>query len=486
METGAGELRIGWASGDITPPRPCSLHGQFYLRVSQGTMDPLTVTALALESAGGRHGDSTVASGKQGAQAILVSCDLVGVWASVHQRIREEVRRRLSDFDADLFFAGATHTHAGPTLEKNWYEPQPPPVMTEDEAAQWFIVRTADAIEEAWKNRAPGGVSRAYGQAVVGHNRRAVYRDGATRMYGVTRDAQFECFEGYEDHGLDLLCTFDPKGQLTGVLVNLACPSQLSEHELKFTADYWHDTRVELRRRLGEGLFVLPQCGPAGDQSPHLLIRKDLEAQMWQRRGVTQRQEVARRIGQGVEDALALSRADIRGDLVLRHRTERMNLPVRMVTPQECDQARAEIARFGAVPKIATPSQTGGGSPYEDAVKIRYALVGRAERTLARFEEQKRSPTLPVELHVLRLGDAAFATNPFECFLDFGLRIKARSAAAQTFCVQLAAGYQGYLPTARAMKGGHYGAEVASNQVGPEGGQMMVDRTVELIEELFR
>ena len=80
-----------------------------------------------------------------------------------------------------------------------------------------------------------------------------------------------------------------------------------------------------------------------------------------------------------------------------------------------------------------------------------------------------RHPHPAVELHVLRLWDAAFATNPFECFLDYALRIKARSAAAQTFCVQLTAGYHGYLPTTRAMKGGHYGADVASNQVGPEG-----------------
>jgi hypothetical protein len=435
-------------------------------------MDPLTVTALALESAGGRHGDSPAASGKQGTQAIMVSCDLVGVWASVHQRIREEVRRRLGDFDANLLFAGATHTHAGPTLEKLWYEPQPPPVMTENEAAGWFIAKAADAIEEAWKSRSPGGVSRAYGQAVVGHNRRAVYRDGAARMYGKTRDENFECFEGYEDHGLDLLFTFDPAGKLTGVLVNLACPSQLSEHEVQFTADFWHDARLELRRRLGKDLFVLPQCAPAGDQSPHLLIHKDLEAQMWKRRGVTQRQEVARRIAQGVEDALAPARADIQTSPVLRHLNERMSVPVRLVTADERDKARAEIARLEADPQLEP--------------KCRYAFLQRAKRTVERFEEQKHSPALPIELHVMRLGDAAFATNPFECFLDYGLRIKARSAAAQTFCAQLTCGYSGYLPTARAMRGGHYGAEVASNQVGPEGGQAMVDRTVAMIEQLWK
>jgi len=39
------------------------------------------------------------------------------------------------------------------------------------------------------------------------------------------------------------------------------------------------------------------------------------------------------------------------------------------------------------------------------------------------------------------------ATNPFELFLDYGMRIKARSKALQTFVVQLACDSSGYLPT---------------------------------------
>jgi len=45
---------------------------------------------------------------------------------------------------------------------------------------------------------------------------------------------------------------------------------------------------------------------------------------------------------------------------------------------------------------------------------------------------------MPVEIHAIRLGDMAIATNRFELYLDFGIRIKARSKAVQTFVVQLA------------------------------------------------
>ena len=47
---------------------------------------------------------------------------------------------------------------------------------------------------------------------------------------------------------------------------------QVDEHLLEFSADYWHDVRAELRRRLGENLSVLGLCGAAGVQSPHFLM----------------------------------------------------------------------------------------------------------------------------------------------------------------------------------------------------------------------
>ena len=79
----------------------------------------------------------------------------------------------------------------------------------------------------------------------------------------------------------------------------------------------------------------------------------------------------------------------------------------------------------------------------------------RCRRVVERYEEQQRQPGLPMELHVIRLGDIAFATNTFELFLDYGLRIITRSPAVQTFLVQLSAGGRAcYLATQKAEGGG--------------------------------
>ena len=97
-------------------------------------------------------------------------------------------------------------------------------------------------------------------------------------------------------------------------------------------------------------------------------------------------------------------------------------------------------------------------------------------------------PTSAEPLHVIRLGDVAFATNRFELYLDYGVRMKARSRALQTFVVQLTAGgaYTGtYLPTARSEAGRSYGAGPYCNEIGSEGGQVLVEETLATIGELF-
>ena len=62
--------------------------------------------------------------------------------------------------------------------------------------------------------------------------------------------------------------------------------------------------------------------------------------------------------------------------------------------------------------------------------------------------------------------------------------MQARSKAIQTFVIQLA-GPGTYLPTQKAINGGHYSAIVQSTLVGPEGDQILVGQTVAKINKLF-
>lgn len=139
-----------------------------------------------------------------------------------------------------------------------------------------------------------------------------------------------------------------------------------------------NDLREALRRELGSGLFVLPQCSAAGDQDTNILWDVKAENRMRTLAGRTQRQEIAERLTQAVTSILPL---------MARH------------------------------------------------IDTQPALAHRA---------------LTV-------------------------------SATQTFVVQLASGAAGHLPTARSVAGGAYGAVPASTNVGLDGGRLLVETSLALL-----
>jgi hypothetical protein len=109
----------------------------------------------------------------------------------------------------------------------------------------------------------------------------------------------------------------------------------------------------------------------------------------------------------------------------------------------------------------------------------------RTRRLLERHAALGPSPVLPADCNFLRLGDLAVATNPFELYLEYGQRIKARCPATQTIAAELTNDTLSYLPTRDALAHGHYSAMPASLRVGPEGGDELVERSLEMLEALF-
>ena len=111
--------------------------------------------------------------------------------------------------------------------------------------------------------------------------------------------------------------------------------------------------------------------------------------------------------------------------------------------------------------------------------------MSRCENVIARYEDT--AATLPVEIHVLKLGNVAFATCPFELFIDYQHRIQARSPFTQTFFVQLTASSTdatGYLCTERAAANKGYSAISYSCHVSPAGGQKLVESILDRLNSL--
>jgi len=150
---------------------------------------------------------------------------------------------------------------------------------------------------------------------------------------------------------------------------------------------------------------------------------------------------------------------------------QNLPLPLRRVTVAQRDNAIAAIREY--VKGKTTIN-------YEDS-----ALLHVHAGTISRYRAQQEIDTCDVEIHAIRLGSLAFCTNPFELFLNYGNKIRARSRATQTFLIQLSCGNFGYLPTRRAEEGSHYSAYVSSGNFGHVGGDLLVRHTLEEIRRLF-
>ncbi len=465
------KILIGWGHQDITPELPVMLHGQFYLRLATEVLDPVTVTALAIESE------------NKSSRIVMVSLDLVCVPDYVRDEVRREISEKCPDLEPENIFLSATHTHEAMLMSGIERIAWPDVEGFDREKVTRFIIdRTVEAIQEAWASRSPGAISYGVTTAVVGTNRRMCYNDGTARMYGDTSVDEFINIEGDCDHNVNLLFTYDQKNKLTGMIVNVPCPSQVTETIDQVSADFWHETRCEIRKRHGDNIYILPQCSSAGDQAPHIQInpasqRRMLELKYGSDIPLAWRQEIANRLADAVDEGLAITSKDIRDKVILKQECIQINLPIWMLTKEHVELAKKEMAEWQKKLDNLKPDLL------DKIYSASHSKIKYYRNIIERYGQQAERSGFFTEINIVRLGDIVFATNRFELFLDFGRRIKTRSRALQTFIVQLA-GLGTYLAPHRSC-GQAYGATPMDGEVGPEGGNVLVEETIQRINDMF-
>ena len=491
------KLQVGWAEVSLTPEKKIALAGQFAERISEYVETPITATALAVESSG------------EG--MILCSCDLISIGENLLSAVRETVKKINPEINTDQIIVSAIHSHTSHLYNRGTnntrfqkiFDSFLPPekqyqakvsakgddFMDSEESLHFLTERISQVIVKAWENRKSARYATGFGRAAIGMCRRVCYSDGSAKMWGDTNMASFTELESGNDSGIEMLFFYDEQEKLTGVVANVACPAQVLEHRLFISSDYWGKVKILLREQYSEDVFVLGLCSAAGDQSPRDLIRwvnpetpiddpnierkdyieRDADPSMFDIKGSVL-------IGKRIVNEIVMALESVHqtyDEAILKHEKLTVDLPLRRVTYKEYKEAEEELKAYAAKVK----DHIG----FDDNAKM-YVHTG----TLLRWEEQQTKEIVPVEVHIIRFGNIAFATNPFELFLNYGNKIRARSRARQTFLIQLACGTKGYLPTEKAEKGSHYSAYVSSGTVGHEGGDLLVRTSVEAINAMFR
>ena len=466
----AAELKIGTATVDISPKLPIPLQGQFYVRIAKSADTPLSASIIALES---------VENGIAKDTAVMVSCDLTIIPTELLNYVRDSVHVYLPDMNVKKIFLNAIHTHTAPVIvnkqkDNGIYPLSAKQLEDVNNYRRKVVSNITKGIVKAWKTRSAGSVTWGLGHAVVAANRRATYSNGRAKMYGKTYLPSFRGIEGYEDHDVDMLF-FWKNNKLTAIVIDVACPAQEAEGLRTVNADYWYPVREKLKKRFGSDLCVLALIGAAGDQSPHIMYRKAAEERMRKLRNISRLDELARRIVNTVNDVYDVVKDEKQSDVKFIHKVKNLKLPLRIITEAEYEDAIKNYKEYKA--KIDKDPST---------IDRNFGRMKWYHAVIERYEAQKNAPNhvLDSEVHAIRIGDVAICTNTFELFTTYGVQIKARSKALQTFNVQLT-GPNLYLPTEKAVRGGHYSAWIYSCLVAPEGGHMLVDETVDLINSMW-
>lgn len=500
-----GKVHIGWSEISITPEKKVSLYGQFAERISEYVEKPLTATALAVETGG--------------EQMVICSCDLVEIQSFLVRGVKERLAGNCLGLDPEKIVISAIHTHNGPgymrcdaaekgasfsnmakLLEDEFLKPGQkyveavdittnPEIATDQEVYDMLVENLSKVILDAWAARKPGSFANGFERAAVGMCRRVAYSDNTAQMWGDANTAVFTQLEGGNDSGVELLYMFDENDALSGVVVNLACPAQCVQHRLFVSPDFWGEAKKLIREHFGENVYMLPLCSAAGDQCPVDLVRwvnpdtdvhdpnlirtnppvRKADPSMFDLEGLY---KAGRRVARAVIDAYEDGLGEHLSDVKFIHHVHKMQLPLRRATLTEYNNACKAVKDFCR--------EKDGNIDFNDVANLQlYTGI------IMRFLEQEKVNVVTADVHIIRLGPVAFASNPFELFLDYGNQIKARAYCEQTFLIQLANGSIGYLPTAAAETHGHYSAFIGSGTVGHEGGDLLVRETLADINSMF-
>ena len=207
-------IKIGWAERDVTTYGPAYIPGTFIMRISEGVIDPLSTTALVVDS-----GDD---------MAIFLAIDCVVIRSFLLDEIRGKVTRRNPQIPVMKILANSTHAHTTPShyydggklddsikemghtdeeiqelIDK--YIPASligvprdgMEIESSDEYRDFLSNQAADAICEAYDKRTPGGITYGYGYAVVAHSRRTVYLDDISKRPGMKFSTHSSALQGH-------------------------------------------------------------------------------------------------------------------------------------------------------------------------------------------------------------------------------------------------------------------------------------------------
>ena len=452
------QLRAGAATANITPPLGADIIGGFLPFPATHVHDELLARCLVLD-------DGTT-------QIALVVCDLLGL----HRSVSVEARRLIEEatgIPAGNVMISGTHTHSAAsalgTTPRGYFSDR-----ELDDYQRFVARRVADGVRNAANLLRPAQI--AFGTADVPEhvfNRRWFMKEGTVPVtpFGTKADqvkmnppggsADLVEPAGPTDPTVSFIALREPAGRLISVF------SAYSLHYVggvgggHISADYFGVYCEALKKlqagaETGPPFVALMANGTSGDVN-NINFRTPRPGKP----PYAQMRYVAEDIANKVHAALAKVTWQDAAPLAARYRE--LDIAWRKVEPELLAWAKdTEAKATGTLGKAS----------------IATVYAGRIQR-LAQASPQTKSP-----VQVFRIGDVCIGTTPTETFAETGLEFKKRSPFAQSFMVELANGYYGYMPTPRHFALGGYETWPGTNYLEQQASVKMLEALLAMAKEL--
>jgi neutral ceramidase len=459
----AGQLRAGADVTDITPlpsHYPISTAGSMSATFLDGTEERIHCRTLML-----------------GDEKTLVSFTLVDS-CLIPRELADSAKRIASEktgVPAEHFTIAATHTHTAPTAT---------PAFQSNPSVSYQIYlaeQIAHSIAAAFAKLEPAEAGWAVGEnGNQVFNRRWFVNEPYANPFGDTTD-EVRMNPGYNRGGgkvskpagpvdptIPLLAVRSSQGDKKpiGLLANYALhyvgnPPRSADGKAQLSGDYFDRFAKVMAEKVAPGCedyVAILSNGTSGDINNNHFAGPAPEKQY---EPGERMMEVAKSVADSAYAAFA--KIEYRTDLPIAVAARELALGVRKPDA-------AELARAHQI--LSSPEQLISGN-----LKPVEAIYARETLQLREYPD-----TVPVRLQAYRLGDLCILTTPCETFVEIGLELKQLSPFGTTMVIELANGYNGYLPTPQQHGWGGYETWRAKSSY------LEVDASVKMIaafKELF-
>ena len=427
-------MKIGLYESDITPPLGIFMSGHGRWLYGSDVYDKIFSKAVAIESDGNR--------------AIIISVDTVSPTTDMYTKVTERITE-YTGIPATRISIHCTHTHWGAPLRG--YE-----MFNEREDASYCDVcyrLIADSAILAYKRMQDTEGFFAIGKVEgISFNRDYIMEDGTAITYGTSGKKVKEMF-GPTDTSMPMI-KFMRDGKPVGAIINYALHQCCGDHDC-ITGDYSSVMSKKLKEKYGNDFVSIFTAGTCGDINHLNTNHVPWDEFRYREIGEIMANEVIRLIdgeefepiGEGVsviEESIVIPRIELTDEYVR-------------------NRSRELIENDGYYSSINS-----------SFLRIRSLIYNHAT-----YNKPGREPDSFI-LKVFKVGNVAFYMIPGEIFVKFGLRLKEQSPIKNCMVLELSNSELGYVATPNAFGEKCDLYEVTPGCLIPEGGDIMVDKLLEL------